>query len=218
VGSQDNVKLTVGDSTTLSPRRITPEDLANIDTELRGFSPKVSWTIEDEQGKHEGNDLSAVLGNVIWESVKGFDCTSRHRPPEEFTFESTRVVIDTLLPGGKGIFVHWTADRAFEREAAERAYKKIVLSLRQLPKAPKRNVYTTKAAEEERQVAEQQQAAEEERQAGEQKQAAEQKQQAAEARRWWRRVRNAVPGWILLFVSGIAASVVAGVILLLVFG
>ena len=205
---QDKVKLKVGDNTNVSPRRITPEDLVAIEEEVSQFSTLVVWMIKDELGEHSGDDLSAVLRDAIWDSVKAFRCAARISGGGGTAFVS----IDSDITSNRLTFMMWSSEGGFKREAAERAYKKVILLLKNLPAAPETNIYTTRDAEEGLRAAEQQRLDKEEALL-----AATRIQTTKEPDPWWRRARRAAPARLIAFVTAIGASLVAGGILLLIF-
>jgi len=181
------VRLSPGGYVSLGGRRITPDDLIEVGRILAAESfNHYDCMVADEQGRHTADTLNvrAVLEKVLWRSVESFEINAI----QIVHADDDHVGIVTVR-GVWGTDASWSAEPNTDREAIERAYKKVVDFVGALP-AVKRdgmNIYTTKEAEARR----------------------------LESRPWWdiRRTPKSVADAISVeILGGIVAGIVAGVI------
>jgi len=124
------VSLTAGAHGNVVGRpRISSKDLLEIERILTDvpFTER-KWEVRDEQGQHTGEDIAAVLRNVLWRSVTFVRVDAYQRPL------SGELGSFTVWLGGMP-WAAWTAPPQTDREAIERAYKRVVELLERLPQA-----------------------------------------------------------------------------------
>ena len=128
------ITMTVSGSQKLAHRRFTQADVGFIDALLReGPFDDVEWTVNDQQGTTRGIQLSAVLHNVIWHSVKNFSvlCTRQFLTPHGFP-DSHKPMTFLRLELMNSIGLQWYAAPE-NRQPVELTYTRLVHFLEQLP-------------------------------------------------------------------------------------
>jgi len=136
--------LTVGDSVQIPPRRFNVEDLRTISTVLSGGPFTIlEWAVGDQQGLHEGSAIDEILGNVLWRTVHHFSVHAVQTVPAG---DQTRRAIVNVHVEEHSLRAEWSCQSGCDREAVERAFRKVVLLLQELPLGEDLNVFETRTA------------------------------------------------------------------------
>jgi len=127
------VRMEVHGSQRLAHRRFAQVDLRSIETILlNGPFDSINWEFTDQQGTTSGTNLSEILRNLLWESVKDFSLQAVRQSygPSGFDFLAQANYIYIRL--WTSISVSWHAAPE-NRQPVELTYNRLVHFLKDLP-------------------------------------------------------------------------------------